>query len=200
MDDKTKKECLEMLKMKGEIRGVVLKTDINYVLQREGEEGVKKIESGFRELGFPVNYEEIRAVNWYPLGWAMVFGFLAIRFFNWPESDMVEIGKQAPKFSFMIRTLAKYLVSPKVGFEAAAKFWTKQISIGTARTIEFDEKKQRAVLRVEGFKGHWIICAYVRGYLETVTTFTLKNMQATIRETKCALKGAEYHEFEITWK
>jgi len=200
MNQKIKKECQDLLKIKGRIRGVILQTDINYVLQRKGEEGVKRIEQGFKELGFPIDFKEIKAVGWYPLGWAMVFGVLALKFFNWPESDMVEFGKQAPKFSFLIRALAKYLLSPKVLLKASSKLWTKQVNIGKAELVEFDGQKKQAAVQIKGIEGHWIICDYIRGYLETIVALTLKDGEVKVEETKCVLKGDPYHQFKITWQ
>ena len=56
----TKELAKELIKIKGEARGETLKVDWEYVLQKEGEKGLKRLETKMAELGFPIKYKEIR--------------------------------------------------------------------------------------------------------------------------------------------
>jgi hypothetical protein len=51
-----KKELDKFMEIKGETKGVVFQIDAKYVLKKEGEDGLKKLEKRVKELGYPIDY------------------------------------------------------------------------------------------------------------------------------------------------
>lgn len=51
----TKNEIEDLMKKPGQVRGVVFVTDAKYILNKKGEEGLKKVEEKTKEWGQPIN-------------------------------------------------------------------------------------------------------------------------------------------------
>jgi hypothetical protein len=68
MDEIKKEELDKLMKIEGEVRGVVFQTDAKYVLEKEGEEGLKKLEERVKGLGYPIDYRKGEALDSHPIG------------------------------------------------------------------------------------------------------------------------------------
>ena len=200
MSDFNKKELDELSKIKGEIRGVVFYTDANYVLSKEGQSGLEKLENAVKELGYPIDYKNPRRTDWYPFGLRAVSLILIKETFKWNDEEMNEMGWNAPNFSFIIKIFMKFFISLEKIAKEAPHLWTEHYkNIGKLSTAKFDEEKRIMVLRLEGFKVHPIFCPYLAGYFTKVSSFGLKNQKPHCVETKCNFRGDSYHDFKITW-
>ena len=197
---KSKKEYQELLNLEGMAKGVLFRTDTDYVRRKEGEKGVKILQEKLKELDSSFDINNIKDLQWYPLGWIIVEGFLILKTFNWPKSEIEERGRLAPKYSFIIKTLARYFLSPKKIFEATPKFWEKHITVGRAESTEFNEKEKYLIIQIKDFKGHWMICDYLKGYLQTLYEFGFRGKKVRAEETKCVARGDSCHEFKISWE
>ncbi|MBM3258059.1 MAG: hypothetical protein FJZ05_02520, partial [Candidatus Nealsonbacteria bacterium] len=79
MDKETTKEAAQRLsKISGEVRGVAFKTDMEFVLKEKGKGGLKKVEDELKRIGFPIKYEEIKVMDFYPIG-LRVISLMAIK-------------------------------------------------------------------------------------------------------------------------
>src|SRR4030043_266666 len=97
----TQEEIEKIKNIKGEARGAALQTDTKYVLEMQGEEGVKKVEGQMEGLGYRIDHRQVKATDWYPISLRLA-SLLAIKnVFNWPDSEIRKMGNTAPKFSFM---------------------------------------------------------------------------------------------------
>jgi hypothetical protein len=63
-DLKEEFEKLKLEEIKGEVIGLALENHFNFILEQEGKEGVKKVEEGFKKLGYPLRHEEIENFKW----------------------------------------------------------------------------------------------------------------------------------------
>lgn len=195
------KEAKKLLKMtKGKVRGAAVQHHIKYIREREGEKGIKKVEEKLKELGHPLNFEKIRALEWVLLEVADLIVLCAKHLFGWGDKDIFDMGNSAPKYSFIVKLLMKYFVNIRRNFEECPKYWRLHFTpaAGTLEAHEINEKEKYLIVRLR-HQCHPIMCIYYRGYFLRIAQYTLKSENPTIKETKCMSKGHPYHEFIIRW-
>jgi len=195
------KEIAEIMQTKGMARGVVFYTDAEYILEKKGKAGLKKLEEEIKKTGQPISYgKEISATSWYPLSWRILSLLVIKDIFNWEAKEIIEMGFAAPKHSFIVKTILRYFISIEKTFSESAKYWEKHYSVGKLWAPDIDLKNKRLVIRLKDFKIHPILCTYYFGYFKAIAGLVVKSEGMTIEETKCAFKGDPYHEFVIKWK
>ena len=200
MENETLEQTAQRLKdFPGNVKGEVFRVHADYIRHKEGEEGVKRVEEKMSELGMPIIFSEIKSFEWYNEGLSSFTIVVAKEIFNWTEEDVFEMGRFAPKFSFIIKVMIQYLASIETILTNAAKYWDKHFDFGSIET-EFNVEEGRAVIRERGFKTHPLICIYHCGYFKGLCEFALKNQTITVKETSCMHEGAEYNEYLITWE
>ncbi len=191
----------KLMQIKGEVRGVVFKTDQEYILKEKGEEGLKTLERELAEIGFPIKYREIESMSFFPVGLRMISLLTIKRIFNFNEEDVRKMGLFATKVSLFIKLFIKYFLSvERVFFKESPKIWKKHWTIGELVPFELDEEKKYAVLRLKDFNLHPLYCHYLRGYFSGIMQMLIKTPQITCEEVKCSFKGEEYHEFLVKWE
>ena len=201
MEEITKETAKKLMEIEGEVRGVVFKTDSEYLLKEEGEEGLKKLEEELEKLGYPIKFKEIKTMAFYPVG-LRVLSLLAIKkVFNFNDEKIKEMGFFATKKSLIIKLFIRYFLSlQRVFSKEAPRLWKEHYTIGELVPVELNEAKKYAVLRLKDFTLHPINCIYLGGYFCGVTQMVVKTPQLTFEETKCTFKGDEYHEYLIKWQ
>lgn len=193
-----KKEIENLIEIKGEVRGAVFQTDAKYVLDKEGEEGLRKLEEKAKSLGCEIDYRETKATDWYPASLRIISLLLIKETFNWLDSEIREMGKTAPKFSFMVKFIFKIFAPTKKLVKEIAGYWKEHYTVGELIVTEFDEKNKKMVLNIKDFKVHPIFCLYLEGYFERILLFVEKGVK--VKETECMFKGASHHEYLFTWE
>jgi hypothetical protein len=200
MDNITQKEIKEIIKEKGEVKGAVLQTDAEHIRQTKGEGGLRLVEEKTKEFGYPIDYNAIRTLDWYPL-WMRVVSLLAAKeVFNWENKEIMEMGNLAPKYSFIVKMLLSYFLTLKKSLEEAPIYWEKHYTAGEIEFIKLDEKEKYFIIRLKNFKIHPILCVYYAGYFKRYAHYVIKNRGITIEETKCMFKGDDCHEFMVRWE
>lgn len=194
----TKREAENLMKIKGEVRGMALKVDLDFVLEKKGEQGLKRVEAKMAELDFPLKHKEIAPMDFYPMGLGAL-SLLAIKeVFNFDEKDLERWGAAVVKFSLIMKIFMKYFGSLKLIAQQVPKIWQKHYTIGALEMPDFSEEKRYVILRVRNFQIHPIYCLIHKGYFTKVAEMVVK-ASATCKETKCVFKGDKYHEFLLTW-
>jgi hypothetical protein len=192
----SQQEFSELLSIKGQTRGIGFKTEANFVLKDQGEEGLKRLEKAMAELGFP--YDRIKEMEFYPIGWLGIALVTIKNLFGYDDKKFREMGQFEAKSSLIIRLFMKYFVSlQRVASEASA-MWRKYYTIGELEIVEMDEQKKQATITVKNFKLHPILCQVLMGYYMSILKMILNN-EVIAQETKCIHKGDEYHEFVLKW-
>jgi len=194
----TKQEAENLMKVEGEARGVALKDDLDFILEKKGEEGLKKVEAKMAELGYPLKYKEIRSMDFYPMGLANLFLLAIKEVFNFEEKDLEEWGSSIVKFSIFTKIFMKYFGSLKLIAEQAPKIWRKHYTIGDLEMSEFSKEKRYVVLRLKNFKVHPIHCSILKGMFSKITEMVVKS-PVVCKETKCMFQGDKHHELLLTW-
>lgn len=183
----------------GNVRGEVFKTHKEYIELKEGKEGVKKLEEKMKELGVPMNFDEMKFSDWVSEGMSSLTIIVSKNIFNWTDEEVFEMGRHAPRASFIIKIMFKYLVSIKSIFENAEKYWEKHYDFGGVEMVEYNEEERKVVAREIGFKTHPIVCIYHAGYFKGISEFAVKSGNVEVKQTASVHEGADYNEYVITW-
>lgn len=199
----SKKELEELKKKyKGEERGIPFKAEALYVLEKEGEEGLKKLEDTMERLGYPIKYREIKFSLFYPQIFEVLTLICIKRLFNYNDKKFQEIGKFAIKVPAVIRSvliMRKFFYASKEMLnQIASKVWKQYYLFGDLKIEEYDKKKRRAILRMENFLHHPLNCQMIKGALTTLFQILI-GPKVTVKEIKCIHRGDPHHEFLIKW-
>lgn len=193
-----KKELDEFSEIKGEVRGGAIKTYGEFILQKEGKEGLKRLEDVMAGLGFSIKYEKIRTMDFFPVSLLVVTLLSIKRLFGYSNQKFQEIGRFNVKASALLKLLVKYLISLKRATKSLPTMWRKQLTVGNLRATELNEKERYLILRVEDFRLHPLHCQVLIGYLLGSLQMII-GKGGTCEETKCVFEGSNYHEFLIKW-
>ncbi len=200
--EETKKEIARLNKINGEVKGVVFQTDIDYILRKKGEDGLKSFNKAIKEAAIGIKMDEIKAMNWYPVGWRGAFLLIAKDVLGFSEKDIKDMGRDAPKLSFLARLFFHFFLPTRKMVNEVPDYWNKHYSIGKLEVVKFSEKEKIAILQISNINIHPLFCLYLEGYFETVTKMTRPNdSKVTVTETNCPLKGdkGDYHQYLIEW-
>ncbi len=193
-----KEDIAKAMALQGEARGVAIKEHLDYILQKEGKEGVEKIEKALAQVGFP-RYREIKNTNFYPLGLYALTHEAIQKIFHYDEAGFEEMGRFNAKFSLVIRLFMRYFISVEKITKEVSNMWRRYYTVGTLTAPEYDTAKKYVILRLENFSPYPTYCQMVRGYFAELLEIVVKT-EVTIKETKCIFRGDPYNEFLLTWK
>ena len=194
----SKEEFNELMSLKGEVKGMGMKTHADFILKEEGEEGLKKLERTMAELGYPIKFKELRPMSYYPLGLEALVLVLMKRLFNYDDKKFQEVGRFHTKFSLIVKLFMKYFFSLERMEKEAPKIWRRYFTIGRERVVDWDKEKKYVIVRVEDFKFHPLHCQIMIGTLSTVIQMMVKD-KVTCQERKCVHRGDDYHEYLLKW-
>jgi len=192
-----KEEFEELMKVKGEARGLGFQTEAKFILEKKGEEGLKKLEDEMERLGHP--YSDIKTMDFYPLGLLGVALLTIKKLFNFTDQDFQELGAFEAKSSLIIRVSMKYFISLDRMAKEVPKMWRQYYSVGDFKIIEMNKERKDVLIRLENFKLHPILCQVFIGYFTSLMRMITRSDQITCEEIKCAHRGDEFHEFFIKW-
>ena len=201
IDDELTKELADrLMKMKGETRGFNLEHDIIWILKERGKEGLIKVEEETRKVGYPIEYEKLKKMGFYPAGLRAISLLAIKKAFNMDAEGIKNVCALHPKVSLVVRLFAKYFYSIPKTMEKASAMWKAYWTEGELVSVSFDLKEKRGILRLQGFDLHPLFCCCEEGYFKTVGEMVTGSKEVTCKETKCTFRGDKYHEYEITYK
>jgi len=200
----SREELERIKKIRGEIRGVILKTDISFITRKSGKGSLEKIESRMKQLGYPFKYSEIKLLKFYPIRLRVISLLVMKEVLGFSDEQIREMGAQVPKDFFVLRlsmSLLGFAKDPKKLYENAPGVWKKFITIGEFIVPKFEEKagRGRVIDRIKDFKIHPILCTYLLGILAHFHEIARRVERVDVQELKCPFKGDEYHEFLMRW-
>lgn len=194
----TKKEADKLIRLNGESRGANIKVDLDFILETKGEKGLRKLEKRMAELGYPLDYKNIKEMDFYPIGFDAIILLSIKDVFNFKYEDIEKMGSAVVKFSPLIKVFMKYFGSLKLVSGQIPDMWKKHYTIGKLIMTDFSEEKRYIIIREEDFKIHPVYCSIHKGYFIKVVQLIVKSL-VTCQETKCMFKDDPYHEFLLTW-
>ncbi len=188
-----------LISSEGQVRGEKFKTHAAYIQQKEGEEGLRAIEKRLEDLGYPFKFDEVRSLDWYPVGYSPLIMIVAKEIFGWTDKDIFDMGYSAPKYSFLFKMALRWAVSIEKMTEESPSYWRKHYDFGEIEAVEVDREKKQIISRISGFKLDPIMCPYLQGYILRMLQYVIKE-EAKIEESKCIHQGGEYEEYIISWE
>ncbi len=194
----SKEELNKLMELRGESRGISLKGELKFILNDQGKDGVEKIEKLTTELGYPIKHEEIKAMDFYPLGLEGIILLGARRILGYDDEKFQEMGKFESKMSIVVKLFMKYFYSVEKLIKKVSDMWGKSCTVGEFKIIEHSEEKRFAILRLEKFELVPAHCQNLIGYLSGVVQMVV-GRAVVCEETKCTFRGDEYHEFLVKW-
>ncbi len=194
----TKEIAQKMMEIKGRVRGVAIKGDLEFILEKEGEKGLKKLEEEIARVGYPIRYNQLKPMNFYPIGMKGITLLAIKNLFNFDNKKFQEMGRFGSKLHPVIRVFMKYFVSPEMFVSQAPRMWRSYYTIGECKVVEFNKEKRYVILRIDNFSYFPDHCQVLIGYFSNIFQMVI-NKEVTCEETKCVFKGDEYHEFLLKW-
>lgn len=194
----TRQEFDDLMKIKAEVRGSGPRNIGLFILKGKGKEALERLEKIITNLGYPIKYEKLRPMSFYPFGLVAVSLLAIKRLFNYDNKEFQEMGGADAKFSPITKIFLKHFVSVKRVAKAAPRMWKKYNAGGNLKVINYDEDKKYAILRVENFCIHPLHCQYLIGYFSSVIQMIV-GKKGVCEETKCVHRGHDHHEFLLKW-
>lgn len=194
----SKEELERLMAIKGEVRGLALKSHGDFIMKEKGEQGLRRLEETLEDLGCAINHKEIEAMRFYPIYLEVIALVVIRRLFNFGDEKFIEIGEFGSKLSLIIRLFMKYFISIKLMAKQTPRIWGKYYTIGSLKMSGLDEVKKQLVLRLEDFNLHPLHCLHLQGYFSNVVKMVTKSPVSS-EERKCIHRGDECHEFLLKW-
>lgn len=195
----SKQEFDKLMSIRGEVRGVGIKSYGEYILKEEGGEGLKKLEETITDLGCPIKWKLIKTLAFYPVGLEGLILLVIQRVFNYDDKKIQEMGESHLKKPLIFRLFAKYFASLETMTQQAPRAWRQLFTIGDLKTIELNKKKKYVILRLADFRLCAPHCQIIMGIFSAVLQMLTKSSRVSCEETKCLYRGDECHEFLLKW-
>jgi hypothetical protein len=196
----TTKIAEELMKIKGEARGVHFKNDADFVLKLKGEEGLVKVEKELEKLGYTIKYKEINQFDFYPVGLRALSLLVIKKAFDWSDKEIKELCGYAMKFSWIIKLLMRSLFSIEKILKETPKTWSKYFNIGEAEIEKYDLDKKYVILKIKNFDLHPIYCRCIEGVITGGINLVLKTKKMSCEEFECPFKEGKEHKYLIKWE
>jgi len=196
----TKEEVNRLMKLKGNVKGAILKGHFDYIKDLKGEEGVEQVERRIKELGCSVKAKDIDKIRWYSEGLSCLVVLVAAELFKWEAQDVFKMAFEAPKYSFIVKLLMQHFAKIEKSFKMVPKYWRQHFDFSEMETAGFNEKEKYGIIRIKNFhKYHPLICVYHQAYFQKIAEIMIAEKKAKVEHTKCLFKDDPYEEFKITW-
>lgn len=196
-----KKEVEEIMKLGGNVRGVIIEGHFAYIRDLKGEDGVRTVERRLEELGYPFKAGDVVNVKWYSEALACLIILAAAEIFKWEDKNVFEMAYQSPKYSFVVKILMQHFLDIEKSFAKIPDYWQKNFDFGEMEVIGFSTKEKYGIIKIKDFhKYHPLICIYHEGYFTKLAELMLGSKKVKIKHTECLFRNDPYEEFKINWK
>ncbi len=201
IEEKSLEEIANILKEnnQGKVRTELMRTEKDYIIHKEGEEGFKKVKEKMIELGVDIDFDKLQHRDWEENWKYVLFVVVVKEVLSWTDDDVFQMGIYCPRVSFMLKTLFQYFVSVDIVFANANVYWKKHYSFGEVEPIEINKEERYLIIRNKGFYAHPVMCIFHAGYVVGLAEFVLGRDNVKIEETSCMHRGDHYHEYRLTW-
>ncbi len=197
----TKEEVDKIMKLKGNVRGNILRGHFSYIEEQKGKKGVEKVKNRLAELGYPVNEKELETTKWYPEALSCLIILVFAEIYNLNEKDVFEMAYYSAKYSLVIRLFMHYFLDIEKVFRAVSAMWRKHFDFGEMKVAEFDKENKFGIIRLYGYhKYHPLLCIYHSGYFTRIAEIAVGQKKVKIEHSKCMFNGYNFEEYKIIWK
>ncbi len=195
-----KEEAAKLMQIEGDVKGEVFLTHANFIFQKKGEEGIRRVEKKLEELGYLIKLREVKTGNWYKEALSALVILTAKEVFNWEERDIYEMGNTAPKTSFIVKIFIRHFVTIEDVLEKMGQYWERHYNFGSVEKGTFNKEERYITVKIKGYRFHPLLCGpYFEGYLNRIAQFSIKSDKIKTEEITCVFKSDLYNEYKITW-
>ena len=195
-----KEKADNLMKIKGNVRGESLVSYKNYIKEKEGPEGVLKLKEIMESLGYPLDFEKIKALDWIQESYSALIMTILIENFDWKEEDIFNLGHNTPQHSFILKLLMKHFASIESILKEVPNTWNKYFDFGRLEAFDYNKEEKYIIIRLFDYHFNPLMCLYLSGYLLRIAKLSIKSEKITIEETKCTFNQDPHHEFVIKWE
>ncbi len=194
-----KREISEIMKGKGKERANDIQYIVEYIKEKEGENGFNDLVKELEEYDFKLpDVDKLNSMEWVPRFVPRVFLIGAIRFFDWTQEEVFEMGRRVVASFSSIKFLLKWFPSSKNTITMAINNWNKYSTQGEANLISFDKKNKKCILEVKNFDIQPVITIYYEGIFAKIIEIATGSKKVKIKETENKNEH-KYHKFIIKW-
>lgn len=189
----------ELLRIPGDVRGIAIKPNWDYIAAMQGKHAIGKLEERMRALDIPLSYHTIVPMKFYPIGYDVIGMALMEDELHMDAEDFFQMGMFGVKSSLLLKILLKYFISSELTIAQAPNVWRKHYTVGNLSAAEASDKERRVALRLTEFsmyRKH--LCHNLRGYFSGIWKMVV-NRDVAVTERSCELEGSSFHEFIIQW-
>lgn len=193
----TKEKAQEIMKTPGEVRGVCLKVDMDFLKKEKGEDGLRRLEKELENLGYPFEYKNIKIGDFYPVGQDIIDMWVIWQIFDFDNEKMRQMGYEAPKFSIFLKLIMQF-TSLSSTLSEAPRMFREHFTIGELEVINIKEKERIVVVAIKDLNLHPVFCLSLEGYFSRLTEMIVKT-KVNCREVRCTFLGDDCHEYLLQW-
>jgi hypothetical protein len=195
----SKEELEKINQIQGEVIGLSIVEDLDFVLKKEGKEGLKKLEEELRNLGYSFICKEIKKYQRYPISLNMLVLVLAQKLFNWKDETLRELGRANARAGLMMKLMLRFFISLERTIKEAGKYWQKYFTIGKLEVEKFQEKEHYFEIVLRNFEGNPNFCRVLEGYFWQIISYVLPKENLKVEEIECPFQGGKVHRFKVIW-
>ncbi len=200
MIEQSLSEKSEPEKIEGKVIGIALQDYFDFVKEKEGSEGLARLEKELENLGLKVNSKNLKKFAWYPESYDELIALTAQKIFGWQDETLREVGRWMAKTSLIRRIMARYFISVEKIIEDLQEYWRKFHLTGNLKVEKYDPKNKELLLALENFQaGHQVHCRIVEGYIHQIASYIVQPENIKIQEKECVFKGGSRHLFKVKW-
>lgn len=192
----------EIMSKSGNIIGMGVNAQTDYVIEQEGLEGLHSIEDIMGELGYPYSFEDgnLGRFKMVPENYDVLRIYIAKKLFDWSDANIYEMGRNSLRLSQPLQVALGFISIERTS-RNAARFWDKYFDFGTAKTQHVDADAGEWTVQLIGYDFHPIMIDYFRGYLTGVVALTEGVQDASVEHRACEHESGQHcDEYALTWE
>lgn len=193
-----KPEADRVMAIPGNTKGSSIKTDLKFLVQREGEEGLRRLEEAFSILGYPLKYGEIRSYSWYPEARTVLGIYVAQKLFGWDGKTVFEMGYAAPATSLLVKTIMRF-ASIETTFHQAPTLWQKHYDFGSFNSESIDLENKKLTFSVSGYGFFDYMTDYFDGFFTKAMELVGISHMKKLEGGWCSEGDHSCRRYEVSW-
>lgn len=199
----TKEQADKFARADGQVRGAAFKTDAEYVKNNLGEDAFQRLKNEMQRLGYPIDYDKVNAMEWYPIGVRALHIEVMKDIFNWDGAQTVKVGNTAPKRSLILKLLMKFLISVEKAVKSAPAIYKKHYTVGEMEINELNREEQYFIATVKGSQILYdsdAFAQHIEGYLTRGIAYVVPGKEVGSSQRKYMKEGVPCVEYKIFWR
>jgi len=186
------------IKDEGKVRGVVLLTDAEYIMNIGSGHMLPLIFEETKKQGYPLDYAFIKPMEWYPVRLRYVSLMSITKVLHFDDNQLRDMGSKASRHSFITRLMLRYLVNMDSVAKNIQKYWNKNYSMGIIKAVD---KKGTFYICIKDCPVPHQVFPYMEGYFNSIVELVVgKGKNISMKEFRWKHITGDCLEFAINYK